>query len=103
LLAEVRERCRRHGLAPNAGARRRFGRSLAELTEAQAAELLADLRALDSPRAQLEPARPTWRPGDGIGPAPALLSCEQAAAWCAEQHKQARPARAREEVRRASA
>jgi len=90
LLSEVRDRCRRHGLAPNAGARRRFGRSLAELSEAQAAELLAALRALDAgPKLESEavPNLPQtctgWRPGDGIGPAPAGLSMDQAAAWCA--------------------
>lgn len=91
LLSEVRERCRRHGLAPNAGARRRFGRDLAELSEAQAAELLAALRTLDTAGPKLEakalPNRPQtahcWRPGDGIGPAPAGYSTDQAAAWCA--------------------
>lgn len=90
LLSEVRERCRRYGLAPNAGARRRFGRNLAELSDAQAAELLAALRALDDgPKLEAEaPANrhqtaTGWKPGGGIGPAPAVLSCEQAAAWCA--------------------
>ena len=95
LLSEVRDRCRRHGLAANAGARRRFGRPLAELSESQAAELLAALRAMDEAGPKLEveavPNRHQtgtgWRPGSGIGPAPAGLSVEQAAAWCAAREE----------------
>lgn len=61
LLAEVRDRYCRHGLAPNAGARRRFGRDLAELSEAQAAELLAALRGLGVPASKLEASSPFKR------------------------------------------